>query len=753
MTQTINVIKRGGRSEPLDISKIHAVVNYATENLDVSASEIEIQSHISFFDGITTEQIHDSLIQSASEMISAGAYDYTFAAARLLLQKVYKEVNNGDIHYPQLSTYIENGVRQGRLSPDLLTFNLAFLDVHIDPLRDRKFTYMGLKTIADRYLIRSVPKQGQKEGNLIELPQFMWMRVAMGLALNEKPENRNYYAKKFYWLLSTFKFMSSTPTLFNSGTNHTQLASCYLSTVEDSIEGIYTTIKDCAHLSKWAGGLGVDWTRVRPAGDLIKGTNGKSSGILPYLKVFNDTAVAVNQGGKRKGAFAAYLEPWHADVERFLDLKKPAGDEHLRTRELFTALWMNDLFFERVAIGGKWSLFSSKEYPILHQTYGSEFKQIYEALEAEGKAVKTLEAADLWRKIITSLSETGGPWVTFKDESNLRNPQKHVGMVNSSNLCTEITLVTSDDEIAVCNLGSINMAATDVTEFPVVIPLAVRMLDNVIDLNFYPVEKAKRSNMNHRPIGLGMMGWSDYLAMNNIAFDSNEHLAKTFEVFESWSYHAIRASSDLSMEKGSYPSFHGSDWDMGKVPISSARDNVPDFERPELKMDWGKLREQIQVYGMRNSNVMAIAPTATIANITGVTPSIEPPFAIESGKENFSGTFYDVSPLVNYPDAPVKTAFEIDQIWIIKAAAVRQMFIDQSQSVNLFSKRGTRGRELSEWYFLAWALGLKTTYYLKKQKDSEINHSDMSMTGASAAPIQPEPAFCSIDNPDCESCQ
>lgn len=755
MTQNINVVKRGGQSEPLDISKIHAVVNFATEGLDVSGSEIEIQSHITFFDGITTDQIHNSLIQSASEMISADSYEYTYAAARLLIQKIYKEVNNGPVEYPHLREYIQRGVDAGRLNPEMLSFDLDYLDAFVCPFRDFEFTYLGLKTIADRYLIRSVPKRGEPNGALIELPQFMWMRVAMGLALNERPQDRDRYAAEFYYVLSTFKFISSTPTLFNSGTNHSQLASCYLATVDDSIEGIYTTIKDCAHLSKWAGGLGVDWTRVRPAGDLINGTNGKSSGILPYLKVFNDTAVAVNQGGKRKGAFAAYLEPWHADIERFLDLKKPSGDEHLRARELFTALWMNDLFFKRLAANGDWSLFSSKEHPELHETYGEEFELIYERLESQGRAVRTIPTQDLWRKIITSLSETGGPWITFKDESNRRNPQKHVGTINSSNLCTEITLVTSDDEIAVCNLGSVNMARTELSELSSVVSTAVRMLDNVIDLNYYPVDKAQRSNMNHRPIGLGMMGWSDYIASLGIDFESNEHLTKTFEVFEAWSYYAIEASAMLARERGRYPSFHGSDWDIGELPITTARLAIDDFDYPTLKKDWSKLRRDIQIYGMRNSNVMAIAPTATIANIAGCTPSIEPPFAIESGKENYSGTFYDVSPLVNF-NTPIKTAFEIDQTWVIKAAAIRQMFIDQSQSVNLFSKRGLRGRDLSEWYILAQKLGLKTTYYLKKQKDTEISHTDMSINGQKEfePSLAEEPKFCPIDaGPDCESCQ
>ncbi|CAB4121741.1 NrdA Ribonucleotide reductase, alpha subunit [uncultured Caudovirales phage] len=752
----IQVIKRDGSVEPFSVEKIHKVANWACEGLDVSQSELEIATHLMAFDGIKSSDIHQALIKSASTLISVEQPQYTFVAARLLLQTIYKEVSE-DTEYPTLRSYIQRGVSLGRINKELLDYDLEALNAVVDKNRDLQFTYLGLQTLVDRYLVREDGDVGKK-GRIIELPQHMFMRVAMGLALREK--NRTAATIQFYSVLSKFEFMSSTPTLFNAGTNHSQLSSCYLNTVADSIDyegditevnryaSIFGTIQECANLSKFAGGIGTDWTRVRSEGDHIKSTNGKSSGIVPYLKVFNDAAIAVNQGGKRNGAFAAYLEPWHPDLYEFIDLKKNSGDERRRAHDIFPALWIPDLMLERVENNGVWSFFSPGEFPELHELYGDAFKARYEELEAAGKFRKQVPALEVWRKILTSLFETGHPWITFKDECNRRNPQSHVGVIHNSNLCTEITLNTSDEETAVCNLGSINLVAMMSQEhLRETVRTAIRMLDNVVDINFYPSKRAEQANMRHRPIGLGVMGYTEWLVKEGIDWESERHLQLADELFEAWSFYAIEASTDLAAEKGAYSSFEGSKWSQGIMPIDTARDK-------HSTMNWDGLANKIKQQGMRNSNVMAIAPTATISNIVGTTPCIEPIFKRQYTKTNLSGSFVVVDPSLSYGRPELcKEAFEIDQEWLIRAAAVRQKWIDQAQSTNLFVKSSIRGSDLAGMYMQAWKLGLKTTYYLRSQSKELGDNKNEVIKQEIIETTEPETKFCSIDNPDCESCQ
>jgi ribonucleoside-diphosphate reductase alpha chain len=739
----MDVIKRDGSTEPLSIEKIHNVVGWACSGLDVSQSEVEVEAHLMFFDKIKTSDIHEALIKAAATLISANRQDYSFVAARLLLQKLYKEVAKST-EYPHIADYLNAAVKEGRVAPALLTFDLNRINAAIKKKRDLQFTYLGLQTIADRYLIRKTHLDGQGNAQILELPQHFWMRVAMGLALNEK--DREARAIEFYDALSSFLFVSSTPTLFNSGTLHSQLSSCYLNTVEDSIDGIYGTIHECANLSKYAGGIGTDWTRVRPANDAILGTNGKSSGIVPYLKVFNDTAVAVNQGGKRKGAFSAYLEPWHPDLYDFIDLKKNSGDERRRAHDIFPALWANDLFMKRVEEQSEWSFFSPKEFPELHELHGDAFEARYVELEQAGKARFSRPAMEVWKKILTSLFETGHPWMTFKDECNRRNPQDHVGVIHNSNLCTEVVLNTSDDETAVCNLGSLNLSRIKGDdELRRVIHTGMRMLDNVVDINFYPSERAKSANMRHRPVGMGVMGYTEWLVQKGIDWESEAHVEAADNLFERISYHAIEASSDLAAERGSYASFAGSKWSRGILPVDTAR------KVGAVLMQWEALREKVKAQGMRNSNCMAIAPTATIANIAGTTPCIEPIFERQYTKSNLSGSFTVADPCLRYGKPELcKEAFEIATIWIIRAAAVRQKWIDQSQSVNVFVKHGIRGAELADIYMTAWKMGLKTTYYLRSQS---AQLATLSNEASGVVKEGPKVNFCSISDPSCESCQ
>ena len=1121
----MKVVKRGGSSELLDFSKIEKAVNWATEGLDVDPNDVIEKAKILFFNNMKTSDIQLALIDGAKKLISIECQDASKAAARLKLLDLYKVAARG-ITYPHLIDYITRGVSEKLLSAQLLAFDFFTLERAIKPERDLQFEYLGIDTLADRYLVRSGVTNGD-EGSVIELPQHFFMRVSMGLALGDDVEDRNKQAIEYYEVLSQMDFMSSTPTLFNSGSTHQQLASCFLNTVADSItadEGdnkyasIFGTIEECAVLSKYAGGLGTDWNRVRGAGDLIKGTNGLSSGIVPYLKIYNDTAVAVNQGGKRKGSFAPYLEPWHTDFWQFCELKKNSGDERLRAHDIFPAAWMNDLLMERALAKQMWSFFSPADYPELHELHGAAFKRRYEQLESEDAYRSQMPAIDVWRKIITSLFETGHPWVTFKDECNRRNPQAHAGVIHSSNLCcvtadqrvvtergmitvgdlyqeggknvvmglagpsnasvmllprpnapivqiettegyrhkvtpdhrvwkkdsgwieaqeliagdkiliqqsegifgeernlelalvagliagdgtysdhsamidiwegktlkfatiiekaverllkdnvelattstnnpkfsiakdgkkarlssaplarlletkgfnketklkvpefvwrgdrstvgaylkglyltdgglqvgkdactltvssiskellqdiqvlwanfgvktsinkvhdggerdfgkggiydcqpvwrlmitsiqgckiaqrvtrlgdwregetadvflsrlaksgyvqkmyatfagltplpnedaycltvdsethawtvnglithnTEITLNTSDDETAVCNLGSVNVSRfvkdgkLDLDRLRQVVRTGVRMLDNVIDINFYPSARAKTSNLKHRPIGQGIMGYHEYLVQRGVDFESQEHLEAADELYEAISYFAIEASADLAQERGSYPSFEGSTWSQGILPIDTANKKAVALTTRAHAFDWESLRAKVK-RGMRNSNVMAIAPTATISNICGTTACVEPPFKTVYNKENLSGPYKLVDPSLRHGRLDLcKTAFEIDQFWVIKAAAVRQKWLDQAQSTNIWAKLGIKGSELSDIYMLAWELGLKTTYYLRAQSKEADDKPVVE------APVVVEEEFtamaCSIANgPNCEACQ
>lgn len=737
----MQVIKRNGALEDLDINKIHQCIEMACADLEnVSVSDIETNSHIQLFDGISTLQIHTSMIKSAAELISVDSPDYEYVAARLLLQQIRKE--SGDISFKD---YIINAMENNRISPELLNhYNFDKLESAIDFSKDLKFKYLGLQSLYDRYLIRN------NENVVIESPQHFFMRVSCGINLNESIEFSTERAIELYELYSNHLFLSSTPTLFNSCTPKPQMSSCYLNVFSDSTFdyenedfplGIMGSMGESALLSKHAGGVGSDFTAIRPSGSKIKGTNGQSSGVIPAIKIYNDTALFFNQGGKRKGSFAPYLETIHGDFEAFIDLKKPTGDERIRARDVFPYSWTPDLFMKRVKTNDVWSFFDSSLYPELHLLYGDEFETRYLELESQSKYMKQVSAMELWKKMIISLSETGSPMICFKDEHNRRSTQKHIGVIRSSNLCSEISEVTDDYETAVCNLGSINFGVVEFEDIKRIVPVAVRALDNVIDINFYPSPKAKKSNLLHRPIGLGIMGWFEYLVRHGIDFESINHLNEVDRVSEEIAYWAIHTSIELAKEKGTYPSYEGSEWSKGIFPIDTAR------SKPKLSDRWVDLRKDLMKYGIRNSLLQAIAPTATIANIVGTTPSIEPSYKMSFVKENLSGKFVvvDSSMRYNRPDL-CKTAFDIDQTWIIKAAAVRQKWVDQAQSLNFFKAKGTRGRDISDWYFLAWELGLKSTYYLKNEIN-EVKHDELPIGNID------EPKFCSIDNPDCESCQ
>jgi len=735
--------------------------------------------------------------------------NYSYVTARLLLDTLRSEAlgflgltdsatqSEMNYRYPSvLRPYIEKGVELGLLSPHLLEYNLDVLGDALNAERDTQFTYLGLQTLYDRYFIHS-------NGVRFELPQIFFMRVAMGLASNEA--DREARAIEFYNLISSFDYMVSTPQLFNSGTLRPQLSSCFLTTVPDDLHGIYSAIKDNAMLSKWAGGLGNDWTPVRALGAGIKGTNGKSQGIVPFLKVVNDTAVAVNQGGKRKGAVCAYLETWHLDIEEFLELRKNTGDDRRRTHDMNTANWIPDLFMKRVFEDGDWTLFSPNNVPELHDLHGDAFERAYEEYERKAAAgqveiYKTLRAKDLWRKMLSMLFETGHPWITFKDACNVRSPQQHVGTIHSSNLCTEITLNTSPDEIAVCNLGSVNMVnhvtdqGLDTAKLERTIKTAVRMLDNVIDINYYSVPQAETSNLKHRPVGMGIMGFQDALYVQRIPYSSAEALKFADESMEVISYHAIQASTDLAEERGKYSSYKGSLWDQGILPIDSLKllqevrgEKYLDVDMSQT-LNWEALRQRIAAVGMRNSNVLAIAPTATIANITGVSQSIEPTYQNLYVKSNLSGEFTVVNPylvrdlkaldlwdnvMVNdlkYYDGSLQqidripqhikelyaTAFEIEPRWLVDAASRRQKWIDQAQSLNLYIS-GANGKKLDVTYRMAWLRGLKTTYYLRSLAATSTEKSTVSgskLNAVASAPMAADvPKACSIDDPDCEACQ
>ena len=696
-----------------------------------------------------------------------------------------------------LSAFIQQGVELELLSPELLDFDLQLLGDALLPERDLQFSYLGLQTLYDRYFIHSKDVR-------IELPQVFFMRVAMGLAIREADKNAR--AVEFYELLSSFDYMSSTPTLFNSGTLRSQLSSCYLTTVPDDLFGIYGAIQDNAMLSKFAGGLGNDWTPVRALGSYIKGTNGKSQGIVPFLKVVNDTAVAVNQGGKRKGAVCAYLETWHLDIEEFLELRKNTGDDRRRTHDMNTANWIPDLFMKRVFDDGNWTLFSPNDVPDLHDLYGTAFEDRYNHYEAmaergELRPAKTIKAQALWRKMLGMIFETGHPWMTFKDPCNLRSPQQHVGVVHSSNLCTEITLNTSADEIAVCNLGSINLpqhienGELNVDKLRKTVRTAIRMLDNVIDINYYSVPAAEQSNMRHRPIGLGIMGFQDALYKVDVPYASELAVEFADKSMEAVSYFAIESSSELAAERGCYSSYQGSLWSQGIFPLDSLDilvrqrgENYIQVNR-EQRLDWPALKTKVASQGMRNSNCMAIAPTATIANITGVSQSIEPTYQNLYVKSNLSGEFTVVNPylvkdlkaeglwdkvMVNdlkYYDGSVQqidrvpdvlkakyaTAFEVEPRWLVDSASRRQKWIDQAQSLNLYINNAS-GKKLDVTYRMAWYSGLKTTYYLRSlaatgTEKSTVQMGTLNAVSSGTPTPAPVPKACSLDDPDCEACQ
>ena len=836
----IQVLMADGSRTALDIERMRRLVREACTSLeDVDADRIIDEAMENMYDGISERDVSTSLLITARTLVEEEP-NYTFVTARLLLDELRTEamtflgVGRGAHHratqsemvelYPTtLKAFIARGIELELLSPDLSGFDLDALCGALKPERDLQFTYLGLQTLYDRYFIHS-------DDTRFELPQVFFMRVAMGLSIQE--DDPTARAIEFYNLLSSFDYMSSTPTLFNAGTLRSQLSSCFLTSVPDNLEGIYGAIRDNALLSKWAGGLGNDWTPVRALGSYIKGTNGKSQGVVPFLKVVNDTAVAVNQGGKRKGAVCAYLETWHLDIEEFLELRKNTGDDRRRTHDMNTANWIPDLFMKRVFEDGEWTLFSPSDASDLHDLYGRAFEKRYEAYEdmtrsGELSLFKRIRAQDLWRKMLSMLFETGHPWMTFKDVCNIRSPQQHVGVVHSSNLCTEITLNTSEEEIAVCNLGSINLpqhitdGALDLKKLKKTVRTAVRMLDNVIDINYYSVPQARTSNMRHRPVGLGIMGFQDALYKQRIPYGSDDAVTFADRSMEAISYYAIDASSKLAKERGAYASFSGSLWSRGILPIDSLKLLKAERGDDHLEADfsstlnWEKLRNKVQINGMRNSNVMAIAPTATIANITGVSQSIEPTYQNLYVKSNLSGEFTVVNPfmvhdlkhlglwdkvMVNdlkYYDGSLSsieripeelkqlyaTAFEVEPRWLVDAASRRQKWIDQAQSLNLYIA-GASGRKLDITYRMAWLRGLKTTYYLRAlsatstekstldrstlnavsaKQPQQSQDSRVAKTRPAGAPMIDDalvgsapadvPLACSLDDPDCEACQ
>jgi len=809
----------GGQRVPLDLAALRGLIESACAGLGagVSAEPIVAETRRNLYDGVPIDEVYKAAILAARTLIEKDPA-YTRATARLLLHTMRREMLGGEVPQEEMATryaeyfpqYIKKGVQAELLDEKLMQFDLVRLGAALKAERDLQFDYLGLQTLYDRYFLHIDEVR-------IEMPQAFFMRVAMGLSLGEI--DREARAIEFYNVMSTFDFMSSTPTLFNSGTRRSQLSSCYLTTVADDLEGIYEALKENALLSKFAGGLGNDWTPVRALGSYIKGTNGKSQGVVPFLKVVNDTAVAVNQGGKRKGAVCAYLETWHLDIEEFLELRKNTGDDRRRTHDMNTANWVPDLFMRRVMEGTDWTLFSPSNTPDLHDLFGRAFEVAYCAYEAKAdrgeiKLYKRMPARDLWRKMLSMLFETGHPWITFKDACNVRSPQQHAGVVHSSNLCTEITLNTSDTEIAVCNLGSINLVQhlrdgqVDQVKLKATVATAMRMLDNVIDINYYAVKKARDSNLRHRPVGLGLMGFQDALYQLRVPYASNDAIEFADRSMEAVCYHAYWASTELAAERGRYSSYRGSLWDRGVLPqdsldlLAEERGGYVEVDRSST-LDWDALRQQIRQHGMRNSNCVAIAPTATISNIIGVDASIEPCFGNLSVKSNLSGEFTvvneylvrDLKRLGLWDDVMVMdlkhfdgslraidrvpedikrlyaTAFEVETQWLVEAAARRQKWIDQAQSLNIYMA-GASGKKLDETYKLAWLRGLKTTYYLRTTSATYAEKSTVSsasmnsvamqggVVGAAAigsAQMQAEPAsdikFCSIDNPDCEACQ
>ncbi|MGC4026769.1 MAG: ribonucleoside-diphosphate reductase subunit alpha [Mesorhizobium sp.] len=808
---TLQIKLDDGSLAPLDESRFSRIIEEACDGLEsVAPAPILAEARRNLYDGISLDELALAPILAARTLVETEP-NYSFVSARLLLDRLRREALTLVYRRPEQATqadmatryasyfpdFIATGIKAELIDPELGRFDLKLIGAALKPERDLNFQFLGLQTLYDRYFLHT-------EGKRFELPQAFFMRVAMGLAVREI--DREARAIEFYDLLSSFDFMASTPTLFNSGTLRPQLSSCFLTTIGDDLDAIFKGIKDNALLAKYSGGLGNDWTPVRGLGAHIKGTNGESQGVVPFLKVANDTAIAVNQGGKRKGAVCAYLETWHVDIEEFLDLRKNTGDDRRRTHDMNTANWVPDLFMERVEQDGEWTLFSPDETPDLHDLYGIPFRSAYEAYErraaaGEMKVFRKVRALDLWRKILTMLFETGHPWVTFKDPCNIRSPQGHIGVVHSSNLCTEITLNTSKDEVAVCNLGSVNLVnhvtenGLDISRLAKTVGTAMRMLDNVIDINFYTIPEARHSNLRHRPVGLGLMGFQDALQKLRIAYASDEAITFADTSMEAISYFAISSSVDLAAERGRYASFDGSLWSKGILPVDSIR--LLEEARPGVDMDssttldWEALRKRVKKTGMRNSNCMAIAPTATISNICGVSQSIEPAYQNLFVKSNMSGDFTVVNAQLvhdlkarnlwdevmisdlKYFDGSVgqidrvpddlkslyATAFEIDSAWLIKAASRRQKWIDQAQSLNLYIANPS-GKKLDELYRLAWRKGLKTTYYLRSRSATHVEKStlrgtDGKLNAVSAAHISEPIALkaCAIDDPECEACQ
>lgn len=804
-SKTLLITMPNGELEPLDMNRLETIVLESCRDLEHVTAEPVIKDALrNLYNQAKFEDVHKSLIMAARALVEKEP-NYTYVSARLLLDSMrmealsklniqssatFDEMRN--IYPSYFKLYIAYGINQGMLDSKMADFDLDKLGKALLTERDMQFSYLSLQTLYDRYFIHD-------NGIRYELPQAFFMRVAMGLAMRE--QDKDAKAIEFYTLLSSFDYMSSTPTLFNSGTVRPQLSSCYLTTIPDHLDGIYSAIKDNALLSKFAGGLGNDWTPVRAMGSHIKGTNGKSQGVVPFLNVADATAVAVNQGGKRKGAVCAYLECWHRDVEEFLELRKNTGDDRRRTHDMNTALWIPDLFMQRVREEGDWTLFSPDEAPGLHDQYGKGFEALYVGYEEKARQgllnnAKSVPAVKLWRKMLSMLFETGHPWMTFKDPCNLRSPQQHTGVVHSSNLCTEITLNTSEEEIAVCNLGSVNLPAhikngqLDKEKLKRTIRTAIRMLDNVIDINYYSVPQARNSNLKHRPIGLGLMGFQDALYELKIDYASNEAVEFADASMELISYYAIEASCDLAKERGSYQTYEGSLWSKGILPIDSisllqqARSKYLEQDRSQ-RLDWEAIRVKVRTQGMRNSNVMAIAPTATISNICGVAQSIEPTYQNLYVKSNLSGEFTVVNPylvrdlkelnlwdevMVNdlkYFNGSVQpisripaalkqryaTSFEMDPMWLIEAASRRQKWIDQAQSLNIYMAQPS-GKKLNDLYMHAWIRGLKTTYYLRSLGASNAEKSTVTDGALNAVKITgTEPKVCSIIDPDCEACQ
>jgi len=826
----IVVKKADGSTVFWDRADLRARIEFASIGLDLCLTPEQIEAELtrSVYDQISQKDLDQTIVLNSKTLIEKDA-DFAKFAGRIQLTYIYEEVLGWDIvrdgitklkqfHIDAFRKTIEHGISIKRYSPRLLEYDLDSLAAQLDPSADLEFDFLGVQTLYDRYLI--VDKT-VKPARRLETPQFFWMRVAMGLFLDEKKERENKVVS-LYGLYKSRRFCSSTPTLFNSGTLHSQLSSCYLYYVEDSLEGImYRGIAENAQLSKWAGGLGGSWSAVRGTGAYISGTNGESQGVIPFLKLHNDQLVAVNQGGKRKGSGCAYLESWHNDIFEFLELRKNTGDDRRRTHDMNTANWIPDLFMKRMEARQHWTLFRSNEVPDLHELYGKKFEEAYvryEKLAEEGKIFgQKIEAIELWKKMLSMLFETGHPWITFKDPCNLRSPQDHAGVIHSSNLCTEITLNTSNDETAVCNLGSVILethlrpdGSLDLEKLRETIRIAVRALDNVIDINFYPTEAAKRSNLRHRPIGLGVMGLAHSLYIKGIPFASQEAVEFNDEAMEAIAYYAYEASADLAAERGTYSSYQGSKWSRGLLPQDTI--DLLEQERGEAvsvprggKLDWAPVRAKIELHGMRNSNVLAIAPTATISNITATSPCIEPLYKNIYVKSNLSGEFTVLNPFLvkdlkqrglwdqqmiddlKYFDGELKdidrvpedikqrylTAFGIDPKWVIDAAARRQKWIDQSQSVNLWLATPDM-KSMSHMYRHAWRSGLKTTYYLRSLGASSIEKASVQVkkevrgvAGAvAAAPAvsapkktytEEEKRACSIEamrnGEECEACQ